>query len=161
MLHLLMAHQWKWMEVGCYRSRIPFRQNSHKLLCTHWTQQSKSTNKHKMLQLSQLVVAKVPIVSEHLELVLIVLLRRILFILKLPGFYEADERVKLSFSCTKYYWWKDQESQQALLIVIGVSDFWLFCLIVSYSRLSIMIIALASQFHVYLSWGQCPFSIVS
>ena len=159
MLHLLMAHQWKWMEVGCYRSRIPFRQNSHKLLCTHWTQQSKSTNKHKMLQLSQLVVAKVPIVSEHLELVLVVLLRRIFFILKLPGFYEADERVKLSFSCTKYYWWKDQESQQALLI--GVSDFWLFCLTVSYSRLSIMIIALASQFHDYLLWGQRLFSIVS
>ena len=56
-----------------------------------------------MLQLSQLVVAKVPIVSEHLELVLVVLLRRIFFILKLPGFYEADERVKLSFSCTKYW----------------------------------------------------------
>ena len=155
MFHLLMAHQWKWMEVGCYRSRIPFRQNSHKLLCTHWTQQSKSTNKHKMLQLSQLVVAKVPIVSEHLELVLVVLLRRIFFILKLPGFYEADERVKLSFSCTKY-WWKGQESQQALLIVIGVSDFWLFCLTVSYSRLSIMIIVSdvsGTQFHTYIPWG--------
>ena len=33
--------------------------------------------------------------------------------------------------------------------------------IVSYSRPSLMIIALASQFHVYLPWGHCPFSIVS
>ena len=33
--------------------------------------------------------------------------------------------------------------------------------IVSYSRPSLMIIALASQFHVYLSYGQCLFSIVS
>ena len=33
--------------------------------------------------------------------------------------------------------------------------------IVSYSRQSLMIIALASQFHVYLPWGQRPFSIVS
>ena len=33
--------------------------------------------------------------------------------------------------------------------------------IVSYSRPSLMIIALASQFHVYLPWGQRPFSIVS
>ena len=33
--------------------------------------------------------------------------------------------------------------------------------IVSYSRPSLMIIALASQFHVYLLWGQCLFSIVS
>ena len=33
--------------------------------------------------------------------------------------------------------------------------------IVSYSRPSLMIIASASQFHVYIPWGQCPFSIVS
>ena len=33
--------------------------------------------------------------------------------------------------------------------------------IVSYSRPSLMIIASASQFHVYLPWGQRPFSIVS
>ena len=33
--------------------------------------------------------------------------------------------------------------------------------IVSYSRLSLMIIVSASQFHIYLPWGQCPFSIVS
>ena len=33
--------------------------------------------------------------------------------------------------------------------------------IVSYSRLSLMIIALATQFHVYLPWGQRMFSIVS
>ena len=33
--------------------------------------------------------------------------------------------------------------------------------IVSYSRLSLMIIASASQFHIYLSWGQRQFSIVS
>ena len=33
--------------------------------------------------------------------------------------------------------------------------------IVSYSRPSLMIIELASQFHVYLPWGQRPFSIVS
>ena len=33
--------------------------------------------------------------------------------------------------------------------------------IVSYNRLSVMIIALVSQFHVYLPWGQRPFSIVS
>ena len=33
--------------------------------------------------------------------------------------------------------------------------------IVSYSRPSLMILALASQFHVYLPWGQRPFSIVS
>ena len=33
--------------------------------------------------------------------------------------------------------------------------------IVSYSCPSLMIIALASQFHVYLPWGQRPFSIVS
>ena len=32
--------------------------------------------------------------------------------------------------------------------------------IVSYSRPSLMIIALASQFHVYLPWSQRPFSIV-
>ena len=32
--------------------------------------------------------------------------------------------------------------------------------IVSYSP-SLMIIVSASQFHVYLPWGQCPFSIVS
>ena len=32
--------------------------------------------------------------------------------------------------------------------------------IVSYSRPSLMIIASASQFHVFLLWGQCPFSIV-
>ena len=32
---------------------------------------------------------------------------------------------------------------------------------VSNSRPSLMIIASASQFHVYLLWGQCPFSIVS
>ena len=33
--------------------------------------------------------------------------------------------------------------------------------IVSYSRPSLMIIASASQFHVYLPWGRRPFSIVS
>ena len=33
--------------------------------------------------------------------------------------------------------------------------------IVCYSRPSLMIIASASQFHVYLPWGQHPFSIVS
>ena len=33
--------------------------------------------------------------------------------------------------------------------------------IVSYSRPSLMIIASGSQFHVYLPWGQRPFSIVS
>ena len=33
--------------------------------------------------------------------------------------------------------------------------------IVSYSRPSLMIITLASQFHIYLTWGQCLFSIVS
>ena len=33
--------------------------------------------------------------------------------------------------------------------------------IVSYSRPSLMIIALASQFHVYLPWGPCLFSLVS
>ena len=33
--------------------------------------------------------------------------------------------------------------------------------IVSYSRQSLMIIASAFQFHVYLLWGQRPFSIVS
>ena len=33
--------------------------------------------------------------------------------------------------------------------------------IVSYSRLSLMIIVSASQFQVYLLWGQRPFSIVS
>ena len=33
--------------------------------------------------------------------------------------------------------------------------------IVSYSRPSLMIIALASQFHVYLQWCKRPFSIVS
>ena len=33
--------------------------------------------------------------------------------------------------------------------------------IVSYSRPSLMIIASATQFHVYLPWGQRPFSIVS
>ena len=33
--------------------------------------------------------------------------------------------------------------------------------IVSYDRPSLMIIASASQFHVYLPWGQRPFSIVS
>ena len=33
--------------------------------------------------------------------------------------------------------------------------------IVSYSRSSLMIIASAPQFHVYLLWGQRPFSIVS
>ena len=33
--------------------------------------------------------------------------------------------------------------------------------IVSYSRRSLTIIASASQFHVYLPWGQCPFRIVS
>ena len=33
--------------------------------------------------------------------------------------------------------------------------------IVSYSRLFLMIIASASQFHVYLPWGQHPFSKVS
>ena len=33
--------------------------------------------------------------------------------------------------------------------------------IVSYSRPSLMIIASVSQFHVYLPWGQRPFSIVS
>ena len=33
--------------------------------------------------------------------------------------------------------------------------------IVSYSRPSLMIIVSASQFHVYLLWGQRPFSIVS
>ena len=33
--------------------------------------------------------------------------------------------------------------------------------IVSYIRLALMIIASASQFHVYLPWGQRPFSIVS
>ena len=33
--------------------------------------------------------------------------------------------------------------------------------IVSYSCPSLMIIASASQFHVYLPWGQRPFSIVS
>ena len=33
--------------------------------------------------------------------------------------------------------------------------------IVSYSRPSLMIIAPASQFHVYLPWGQHLFSIVS
>ena len=33
--------------------------------------------------------------------------------------------------------------------------------IVSYSRPSLMMIELASQFHVYLPWGQPPFSIVS
>ena len=33
--------------------------------------------------------------------------------------------------------------------------------IVSYNRPSLMIIVSASQFHVYLPWGQCPFSIVS
>ena len=31
----------------------------------------------------------------------------------------------------------------------------------SYSRLSLMIIASRTQFLVYLPWGQCPFSIVS
>ena len=34
-------------------------------------------------------------------------------------------------------------------------------IILSYSRPSFMIIASASQFHVYLPWGQCLFSIVS
>ena len=33
--------------------------------------------------------------------------------------------------------------------------------IVSYIRLSLMLIALASRFHVYLPWGQRLFSIVS
>ena len=33
--------------------------------------------------------------------------------------------------------------------------------IVSYSRPSLMIFVLASQYHVYLPWGQRPFSIVS
>ena len=33
--------------------------------------------------------------------------------------------------------------------------------IVSYSSLSLLIIASGYQFHVYLLWGQCPFSIVS
>ena len=33
--------------------------------------------------------------------------------------------------------------------------------IVSYSHPPLMIIVLASQFHVYLLWGQCPFSTVS
>ena len=33
--------------------------------------------------------------------------------------------------------------------------------IVCYSRPSLMIIASRSQFHVYLPWGQRPFSIVS
>ena len=33
--------------------------------------------------------------------------------------------------------------------------------IVSYGRPSLMIIASATQFHVYLPWGQRPFSIVS
>ena len=33
--------------------------------------------------------------------------------------------------------------------------------IVSYNRPSLMIIVSASQFHVYLPWGQRPFSIVS
>ena len=32
--------------------------------------------------------------------------------------------------------------------------------LVSYSRPSLMIIASATQFHVYLQWGQCPFSSV-
>ena len=32
---------------------------------------------------------------------------------------------------------------------------------VSYSRLSLMIVAPESQFHVYLPWGQCLISIVS
>ena len=33
--------------------------------------------------------------------------------------------------------------------------------IVSYSRLPLMIIALGTPFHVYIQWGQCPFSRVS
>ena len=33
--------------------------------------------------------------------------------------------------------------------------------IVSYSHPSFMTFETASQFHVYLLWGQCPFSIVS
>ena len=33
--------------------------------------------------------------------------------------------------------------------------------IVSYIRLSLMIIASGTQFHVERPWGQCPFSIVS
>ena len=33
--------------------------------------------------------------------------------------------------------------------------------IVSYSCSSLMVIALVSQFHIYLVWGQQPFSIVS
>ena len=33
--------------------------------------------------------------------------------------------------------------------------------IVSYSRPSLVIIASGTQFHVYLPWGQRPFSIVS
>ena len=33
--------------------------------------------------------------------------------------------------------------------------------IVSHSCPSLMMIASASHFHVYLPWGQCPFSIVS
>ena len=45
----------------------------------------------------------VPVLPEHVELVLLVFLSRILFILKLPGLYEADQRVKLSLSCTKYW----------------------------------------------------------
>ena len=45
----------------------------------------------------------VSVLPEHLELVLLVFLARILFVLKLPGLYEADQRVKLSLSCTKYW----------------------------------------------------------
>ena len=33
--------------------------------------------------------------------------------------------------------------------------------IVSYSRPSLMIIALQTQFHIYIPWGQHPLSIVS
>ena len=33
-------------------------------------------------------------------------------------------------------------------------------IIVFCSRLSLMVIASASQYHIYFPWGQCPFSIV-
>ena len=97
--------------------QISFRHNSH----TNFYALTELNNlkvqaNTKRCKLSQLVVAEVlvSVLPEHLELVLLVFLSRILFILKLPGLYEADKRVKLSLSCTKY-WLKDHESLAYLI----------------------------------------------
>ena len=55
------------------------------------------------------------------------------------------------------------QSQAGYLLELETKVKWRFAKvsIVSFSRSSFMIIALASQFYVYLPWSQCPFSIVS